>query len=52
MDDDQRERILAAALQLGPETFNRLVGSAVAVRIRGRLRFWQEQLLARLSAAA
>jgi hypothetical protein len=50
MDQGRREQVLAAARELGPEKFNRLVGSASEVRARGRLRFWQEQTLAHLSA--
>jgi hypothetical protein len=50
MDADLRERLLAAARALGPEAFNRLAGSVSEVRSRGRLRYWQENLLSRLSA--
>jgi hypothetical protein len=47
----RREEFLACAAQtLGPERFNRLVASAPGTREQGRFRFWQEQLLARLSA--
>jgi hypothetical protein len=51
MDADSRERILAAARTLGPGRFNRLVESVDQVRARGRLRYWQEELVARLTAA-
>jgi hypothetical protein len=49
VDATQRERILSAARGLGVEKFNRLVNSVEQVRARGRLRHWQEALLARLS---
>jgi hypothetical protein len=52
MDAEQRERILAAARAVGPERFNRLVGSVGQVRARGRLRFWQEEVLARLATGS
>src|SRR5262245_31582459 len=53
MDAAKRERLLArAAAVLGAEAFNRLVTSAPQTRAKGRLRFWQEELLARLSAEA
>lgn len=50
VEADQRERLLAAARQLGPGNFNKLVRSVDDVRARGRLRFWQEQLVAGLPA--
>jgi hypothetical protein len=50
VDATQRERILAVARSLGPEKFNRLVNSVDQVRARGRLRYWQEALIARLSS--
>ncbi len=46
---NQREQILAAARALGPAAFNRLVASVDEVRTRGRLRYWQEKLLAQLA---
>ena len=49
MDRTRREQILAAARQLGPVDFNRLVRSVEEVRTRGRLRIWQEDLMAKLS---
>ena len=52
MNGDGHERILAAARALGPETFNRLIESVPQVRTRRRLRYWQEQLLARLAGFA
>jgi hypothetical protein len=51
-DDSERDSIrqrLAEAL--GREAYNRLVGSVPATRQRGRLRFWQEQLLQRAASA-
>jgi hypothetical protein len=48
VDATWREQILAAARLLGPEKFNRLVGSVAAVRSLGRLRYWQEDLIARI----
>jgi hypothetical protein len=52
MDAAKRERTLDLAVQmLGADAFNRLVGSVAATREQGRLRFWQEELLAKLSAA-
>lgn len=46
MDAARRERLLACAAKvLGAETFNRLVSSAPQTRAKGRLRFWQEELL-------
>jgi hypothetical protein len=51
MNVAERERVLACAAQcLGAEAFNRLAASAPETRAKGRLRFWQEELLARLSA--
>lgn len=50
MNAEQRERILAAARTLGPERFNLLVESVSQVHARGRLQFWQEELLARLTS--
>jgi hypothetical protein len=50
VDTARREQLLAAARLLGPEKFNRLVGSVDQVRALGRLRFWQEDLIAKLSA--
>jgi hypothetical protein len=44
-DEDLRQAALAA---LGPEAFDRLVVSVADARRAGRLRFWQEQLLARI----
>jgi hypothetical protein len=52
MDATQRERILTVARSLGPEKFNRLVSSVGQVRALGRLRYWQEELIANLSGAA
>lgn len=49
MDATRRERILTAARLLGPERFNRLVDSVSHARELGRLRYWQEELLAKLS---
>ena len=49
VDAARRERILTEARGLGPEKFNRLVASVAEVRAQGRLRFWQEQLIARLA---
>src|SRR5262245_31451490 len=41
-----RQETLARLIEfLGPETFNRLVSSVPATEQKGRLRFWQEQLL-------
>src|SRR4051812_24186202 len=52
MDAAEREQLLLhAADVLGAETFNRLVTSAPAARAKGRLRYWQEELLGRLPAA-
>jgi len=48
LDASQCDCLLAAARCLGPEQFNKLVRSVDEVRTRGRLRFWQEQLLAQL----
>jgi hypothetical protein len=48
MTPARREEILAAARGLGPEDYNRLVESAALSRPVGRLRYWQEELLARL----
>jgi uncharacterized protein (TIGR02996 family) len=45
----RRELILDAARALGPERFNRLIDSIRQVRARGRLRFWQEELMDRLA---
>jgi hypothetical protein len=51
MDIAERERVLACAAEcLGAEAFNRLAASTPETRAKGRLRFWQEELLARLSA--
>jgi hypothetical protein len=51
MDAAKRKRLLARASEvLGAESFNRLVTSASETRAKGRLRFWQEELLAHLSA--
>src|SRR5262245_24488219 len=50
VDATRRKQILAAARLLGPEEFNRLVGSIDAVRGVGRLRYWQDNLIAQLSA--
>jgi hypothetical protein len=45
-----RDRILSIAVQtLGRERFERLVQSVERTREFGRLRYWQEQLLARLA---
>jgi hypothetical protein len=52
VDATRREQILAAARLLGPEKFNRLVSSVGQVRTLGRLRYWQEDLIAKLSDAA
>ena len=52
MDATRREQLLAAARRLGPATFNRLVNSVGQVRALGRLRYWQEDLIARLSDTA
>jgi hypothetical protein len=49
VDATRREQILAAARLLGPEKFNRLVGSVAQVRDLGRLRYWQEDLITKLS---
>ncbi len=49
VDTTRREQILAAAQLLGPEKFNGLVGSVGQVRALGRLRYWQEDLIAKLS---
>jgi len=49
VDATRREQILAAARVLGPEKFNRLVGSVAQLRALGRLRYWQEDLIAKLS---
>jgi hypothetical protein len=49
VDATRREQILAAARRLGPEKFNRLVSSVGQVRALGRLRYWQEDLIAKLS---
>jgi hypothetical protein len=35
---------------LGPEAFNRLVASTPATRDKGRLRFWQEELLEKVAS--
>jgi hypothetical protein len=51
VDVANRKRWLAcASAVLGAELFNRLVASVAETRTKGRLRFWQEALLARLSA--
>jgi hypothetical protein len=52
VDATRREQILAAARLLGPEKFNRLVSSVGQVRTLGRLRYWQEDLIAKLPDAA
>jgi hypothetical protein len=53
MDTARREWLLARAVQiLDAEAFNRLVTSTATTRDRQRLRFWQEELLSRLSAEA
>jgi hypothetical protein len=44
--DRVREQL---AESLGPSTYNRLVASVPDIRRRGRLRFWQEELLRRAS---
>ncbi len=49
MDAPQREHILAAARALGPKRFNALVESVGQVLTRGRLRYWQEEEIARLA---
>jgi hypothetical protein len=50
MEAARRGHLLAwAAKVLGAEAFNRLVASAPETRAKGRLRFWQVELLARLS---
>ncbi|MDY3554541.1 hypothetical protein R5W24_003665 [Gemmata sp. JC717] len=49
MDASQRERILTAARVLGPEGLNSLIKSVRQVRAHGRLRYWQEELIARLA---
>jgi hypothetical protein len=46
--DSARDRLSEV---LGREAYNRLVGSIPATRQRGRLRFWQEQLLQRAASA-
>jgi hypothetical protein len=52
VDVTRREQILAAARLLGPEKFNRLVSSVSQVRALGRLRYWQADLIAKLSGNA
>jgi hypothetical protein len=50
MNASRRERLLASAVEdLGAESFNRLVSSASQTRAKGRLRFWQEELIAKLA---
>jgi hypothetical protein len=50
MDSVSRARYIALAARiLGAETFHHLVASVPGAREKGRLRFWQEQLLARLT---
>ena len=49
VDATRREQLLDAARRLGPEKFNRLVTSVGQVRALGRLRYWQEDLIAKLS---
>ncbi|VTR95104.1 unnamed protein product [Gemmata massiliana] len=45
MDAARRELILNAARQLGAEPFNRLTEAVEDTRKRGRLRYWQDELL-------
>jgi hypothetical protein len=53
MDSAKRDWLLARAVEiLGAKTFNRLVTSTAETRSMQRLRFWQEELLARLCAEA
>jgi hypothetical protein len=49
MTPKRRDELLAAARGLGPEDYNRLVESVGATRVGKRLRYWQEELLARLA---
>lgn len=46
MTSDRREAILAAARALPPAEFNKLLESLPETAQRGRLRYWQEELLA------
>jgi hypothetical protein len=44
-ESNLQETLIRLINVLGPETFNRLVASVPATQQKGRLRFWQEQLL-------
>jgi hypothetical protein len=48
-DSGNEQLRLRIADVLGAEGFNRLVASVPATRAKGRLRFWQEQLLEKLT---
>ena len=49
MDIERRDLLRQAAIEtLEPEEFDRLVSSVTESRRLGRLRYWQEQLLARI----
>jgi hypothetical protein len=49
VDATEREQLLSAARRLGPEKFNRLVSSVGQVRTQGKLRYWQEEIIASLA---
>src|SRR6478736_6727735 len=52
MTPARKEAILTAARGLGAEDFNRLLESVGQTRIAKRLRYWQEELLAKLPGVA
>lgn len=48
MDTATRNRLLDQLVDaIGPGPFNRLIGSKEATQVKGRLRFWQEELFRR-----